>query len=138
MERFSQKMASVVSMTARQILKQTGKNSVPLSPMSWSNRRHMHLTLSCLKRVEEVNSAPDLFTNPVERLQPLLQVPIIPESDNAFRPTRQEMEMAAKYFEYQGFKGESFKFLGSWPNPHIMPKWDVPEVIIIMFSFICL
>ncbi|BFZ14839.1 hypothetical protein BsWGS_17877 [Bradybaena similaris] len=72
-----------------------------------------------------------MFTNPVDRLQPMVQVPIIPESEAAFRPTKQEMEETSRLFEPQNLKGVQSQFLGSWPNPHIMPKWDVPEIAFI-------
>ncbi|GFO09183.1 GTP-binding protein 8 [Plakobranchus ocellatus] len=80
--------------------------------------------------MSEFKPVDNLYTNPVDRLQPMVQVPIIPEKDSCFRPTRDEMEKAAMMFEEQG-KKHKFQFLGSYPNPHIMPKWDVPEVAFI-------
>ncbi|GFR60599.1 GTP-binding protein 8 [Elysia marginata] len=40
------------------------------------------------------------------------------------------MEQASMMFEVQG-KKQKFKFLGSYPNPHVMPKQDTPEVAFI-------
>ncbi|KAH9494580.1 GTP-binding protein [Bulinus truncatus] len=94
--------------------------------MSYSCKRHLHKTA-----VLNTKPVSDLFTNPVDRLQPFLQIPIIPESDYAFRPSRNEMEEASLMFQPQNMKGERFKFLGSYPNPHIMPQWNIPEVAFI-------
>lgn len=90
---------------------------------SWSCKRTLYVT-----KVRLIQPVSDLFTNPIDRLQPMLQIPIIPDSDLAFKPTRDEMEAASLMFEPKNMKGETFKFLGSWPNPHIMPKWTIPEV----------
>uniref|UniRef100_A0A0B6YDN3 GTP-binding protein 8 n=1 Tax=Arion vulgaris TaxID=1028688 RepID=A0A0B6YDN3_9EUPU len=119
MERCFYQMSPFVSAMTRRMLKQALMSSKTVSSMSWSCRRHIHKPVS------------DLFTNPVDRLQPLLQVPIIPESESVFRPTRQEMEESSRLFDPQNLKGETFQFLGSWPNPHIMPKWNVPEIAFI-------
>ncbi|XP_059168047.1 GTP-binding protein 8-like isoform X1 [Physella acuta] len=97
-----------------------------LLALSWSCKRTLYVT-----KVRLNQPVSDLFTNPVDRLQPMVQIPIIPNSDMAFRPSRDEMEAASLMFERRNMKGETFQFLGSWPNPHIMPKWDVPEVAFI-------
>ena len=101
-------------------------SSLP-SSSSWSYRRYIHSTLCMNKRKHEHQPVEDLFTNPIDRLQPMVQVPIIPENDICFKPRREEMEKAAMMFEVQR-KKHKFKFIGSYPNPHIMPKLDVPEV----------
>ncbi|CAG5119948.1 unnamed protein product [Candidula unifasciata] len=128
MEKLCHIIPSVPSLIARQILRDTLAAS---TPVSWSCKRYIHFTSSSLNQKNEPKPASDMFTNPVDSLQPMVQVPIIPESEAAFKPTRQEIEEASRLFEPQNHKGEKFQFLGSWPNPHIMPKWNVPEIAFI-------
>ncbi|RUS86810.1 hypothetical protein EGW08_005406 [Elysia chlorotica] len=97
---------------------------------SWSCRRFLHITLSARRQVTTFKPVDDLYTNPIDRLQPMVQVPIIAKNDNCFNPSRKEMERAAMMFELQR-KKQKFQFMGSYPNPHIMPNQDVPEVAFI-------
>ncbi|BFZ14837.1 hypothetical protein BsWGS_17879 [Bradybaena similaris] len=131
MEKLCHIIPSVPSLLARQMLREIPANSTLLSAISWSCKRYIYYVSSSLNQRTEVRPASDMFTNPVDRLQPMVQVPIIPESEAAFRPTKQEMEETSRLFEPQNLKGVQSQFLGSWPNPHIMPKWDVPEIAFI-------
>ncbi|KAK6976569.1 GTP-binding protein 8-like isoform X2 [Biomphalaria glabrata] len=99
--------------------------------MTFTCLRYLHKSASASSLENPVKPVSDLFTNPVDRLQPLLQIPIIPNTDRAFRPSRKEIEEASLLFEPKNLVGECFKFLGAYPNPHIMPRWDVPEVAFI-------
>ena len=98
---------------------------VSFSP--WSCHRFIHTTFG-RRRLTKFKPVDDLYTNPVHRLQPMVQVPIIADNDTCFKPSREEMERAAMMFEVQG-KKQKLEFMGSYPNPYIMPKQDVPEVI---------
>lgn len=132
MEKLCHIVPSVSSLLARQMLREIPATSTLLSPISWSCKRYIYYVSSSLNQRIEVRPVSDMFTNPVDRLQPMVQIPIIPESEAAFKPTKQEMEETSRLFEPQNHRGVHSKFLGSWPNPHIMPKWDVPEVMILI------
>ncbi|XP_012945073.1 GTP-binding protein 8 [Aplysia californica] len=101
------------------------------SQSTWSQRKYLHAAKSKLAKATDFQPVPQSYTNPVDRLQPHVQVPIIPDSEYGFQPSREEIQDGASLFEPKNTEGEMFKFLGSWPNPHIMPKSDVPEVAFI-------
>lgn len=90
------------------------------------------MSLKRHKKIHHFRPVSDLYTNPIDRLQPLSQIPLITESEQVFCPSRPEIEEASQMFEHMNIKGQRFEFLGSWPNPHIMPKWNEPEESIIL------
>jgi len=103
------------------------------SVLSWCKIKNLH-TSTYFKSANKSKPLPkfSLYSNPVDRLQPLIQIPIIPENDTGFRPSEEEIMKGADLFTEKNYKGQDFEFVGSYPNPHIMPKNDsVPEVCFI-------
>jgi len=101
-----------------------------ISSRSWCQQKIFHGQTSSLTNYAPTDT--DLYTNPVDRLQPFLKVPVIPTSEHGFQPSLDEIHRGADVFETKNYKEDNYRFLGSFPNPHIMPKNDnVPEIAFI-------
>jgi len=100
--------------------------------LSWSHIKKLHLCKYLESNTPSISSKKfSLYSNPADRLQPFTQVPIIPEDQKGFRPTEEEVANGTDMFVNQSLNGQLFEFIGAYPNPHVMPKRNTPEVCFI-------
>ena len=84
--------------------------------------RHFHL----VSRTEKQNQT--LYQNPIMKLQPYLEIPILPKNSHVFNPSASEMESASDLLRSRPQDKHEIKFLKSVVNLEGLPQHSLPEV----------
>ncbi|XP_041359653.1 GTP-binding protein 8-like [Gigantopelta aegis] len=88
---------------------------------SFQKNRHFHTSSSYYKRQT-------LYQNPLMKLQPYLEIPILPKNNQVFSPSASEMENASELFKSRPRDKHEIKFIKSVVNLENLPEHDLPEV----------
>ncbi|CAH1268194.1 GTPBP8 [Branchiostoma lanceolatum] len=68
--------------------------------------------------------------NPIDDLQPLIQVPILPQIERVVDPTEEEVQRATQLFK-PAARRHKIEFVLSAPNPDYAPENNTPEIAIM-------
>ncbi|XP_078684058.1 GTP-binding protein 8-like isoform X2 [Branchiostoma floridae x Branchiostoma belcheri] len=87
-------------------------------------------TTSVLARRPTTAKKRGFSLNPIDDLQPLIQIPLLPQIERVVDPTEEEVQRAAQLFRPAGPK-HKIEFVLSAPSPDHAPEHNRPEIAVM-------